>query len=395
MTAKTNRRVPGLCRHRASGQAVVRLDGKDHYCGPWGSTAAKAAYDRLVAIYLAHNRRMPAEDGAAYTIAQLLLDFFAFAEQHYRKPDGRPTSEVSCLKVATRPLRRLFDATPACEFGPLKLSAVRQAMIEHGLTRRSINLHVGRIKRMFRWAASTERIPASVYQGLQTLPGLQRGRSAAVDTDPIGPVPPADVLSVLPHLTPPIAAMTTVMLVTGARVGEVTTMRTGDIDRSGPVWLYRPGSHKTEHRGRARVIALGPKAQDAIRPFLKADPGAFLFVPREGLAAHAEAQHEQRQSPMTPSQAGRAARARLRPRRRLADHYTATTVRVAIRRACIKAKVTHFHPHQLRHTAATLLQREFGIEAARVVLGHASPAVTALYAEADQAKAVEVMAKVG
>ncbi|GJM20467.1 MAG: hypothetical protein DHS20C15_03820 [Planctomycetota bacterium] len=34
-------RVPRLCHHKATGQAVVRLDGKDHYCGRFGSPRAQ------------------------------------------------------------------------------------------------------------------------------------------------------------------------------------------------------------------------------------------------------------------------------------------------------------------------------------------------------------------
>ena len=52
-------------------------------------------------------------------------------------------------------------------------------------------------------------------------------------------------------------------------------------------------------------------------------------------------------------------------------------------------------PNQLRHNAATYLRKQFGIEAARVVLGHSSAAVTEVYAELDLAKAADIMAKVG
>ena len=52
-------------------------------------------------------------------------------------------------------------------------------------------------------------------------------------------------------------------------------------------------------------------------------------------------------------------------------------------------------PNQLRHNAATFLRKEFGIEAARVVLGHSSSAVTEVYAEIDHTKAADIMAKVG
>ncbi len=46
--------------HRASGQAVVTLNGHDHYLGPWKSKASEVEYDRLVGEWLAAGRRLPA-----------------------------------------------------------------------------------------------------------------------------------------------------------------------------------------------------------------------------------------------------------------------------------------------------------------------------------------------
>jgi hypothetical protein len=42
-----------------------------------------------------------------------------------------------------------------------------------------------------------------------------------------------------------------------------------------------------------------------------------------------------------------------------------------------------------------MLRREFGIEAARVVLGHGSAQVTEIYAEQDFGLAKQIMARVG
>ncbi len=52
-------------------------------------------------------------------------------------------------------------------------------------------------------------------------------------------------------------------------------------------------------------------------------------------------------------------------------------------------------PNRLRHRAATFLRKEFGIDAARGILDHSSPAVTEIYAELDRGKAADIMAKVG
>ncbi len=54
-----------------------------------------------------------------------------------------------------------------------------------------------------------------------------------------------------------------------------------------------------------------------------------------------------------------------------------------------------WHPHQLRHNAATELRREFGVETARVILGHRSATVTEVYAELDRVKAVEAALQAG
>jgi integrase len=55
----------------------------------------------------------------------------------------------------------------------------------------------------------------------------------------------------------------------------------------------------------------------------------------------------------------------------------------------------HWHPHQLRHNAATFLRKEFGLETARIILGHRSAVITEVYAEQDKEKALEAIVKVG
>lgn len=54
-----------------------------------------------------------------------------------------------------------------------------------------------------------------------------------------------------------------------------------------------------------------------------------------------------------------------------------------------------WHPHQLRHNAATRLRREHGIEMARIILGHRHISATEIYAEADNIKATEIMEQAG
>ncbi len=58
-------------------------------------------------------------------------------------------------------------------------------------------------------------------------------------------------------------------------------------------------------------------------------------------------------------------------------------------------KQYYWHPHQLRHNAATFLRKEFGLETARIILGHRSAVIPEVYAELDQQKALEVIVRVG
>jgi integrase len=59
------------------------------------------------------------------------------------------------------------------------------------------------------------------------------------------------------------------------------------------------------------------------------------------------------------------------------------------------AKVEDLSPNQLRHTAATEIREKFGLEAAQVVLGHASADITQVYAERNQKLAAEVIKQIG
>ena len=47
------------------------------------------------------------------------------------------------------------------------------------------------------------------------------------------------------------------------------------------------------------------------------------------------------------------------------------------------------------HNAATWLRKEFGLDVARIILGHRSPAITEIYAELDREKAISAMQKSG
>jgi integrase len=239
------------------------------------------------------------------TVNELILAYWRHAEQHYRHSDGSPTSELDCLRAALRPLKALYGHTPAAAFGPLALKAVRERMVASGWCRNLVNKHAGRVKRVVRWAASEELLPPSAYHALQAVAGLARGGTAARETEPVKPVPEAFVDAVLPLVLPPVRAMIELQRLTGMRPGEVCAMRPCDLDTFGAVWLYRPPRHKTAWRGRERVVALGPRAQAVVRPFLTLDTSAPLFSPRRALAERAERMRAARKTRVQPSQRDR------------------------------------------------------------------------------------------
>jgi integrase len=177
------------------------------------------------------------------------------------------------------------------------------------------------------------------------------------------------------------------------RPGEVCQIRTIDVDTTGKVWSYVPSSHKTEHHGRSRVIYLGPRAQEVIRPWLRSEPTEYLFSPREAMEEKRAERRQNRKSPMTPSQQAR--RPKSAPKRSAGDAYQTLSYCRAVKYGCELAGVPNWHPNQLRHNAVTSLRREFGLDTARVILGHSSPAVTEVYAEVDREKALSVMERVG
>src|SRR5262245_55027374 len=153
------------------------------------------------------------------------------------------------------------------------------------------------------------------------------------------------------------------MRYTGMRPGEAVQLRRADIDMSGPIWLYRPRRHKMSYRGLSRVVPIGARGQEILKPFFKPEIGTPLFSPRETMRALWEEQRAKRKTKVFPYQV----RDWNRRLMRLGDSYSVVQLDVAIRRACNKANVPPFGANRLRHLHATNIRKRFGIEAASTV----------------------------
>jgi integrase len=160
------------------------------------------------------------------------------------------------------------------------------------------------------------------------------------------------------------------------------------------VWVYTPWTHKMEHRGFSRRIAIGPRAQTILRPFLKPDkPAEYLFSPKEAVARVRAERRARRKTPLTPSQ--RARKPKAEPERAPGEQYTKSAYEHAIARACHKAKIPRWGPNRLRHNCATKVRKRYGIEVAAAVLGNSLGMVAEVYAETVFEKAVQVMRETG
>jgi integrase len=401
---RTKRGTPPSYRRHSSGQACVTvrdLTGhrREILLGAWNSPESKAEYARVINALAAHQGRLAVAQHCAsafgdLTINELLVAFWQHAEQHYRHLDGRPTGELGNFQHALRPLRQLYGRTLAREFDSLALEAIQQELVRGGdLARTTINARVNRIRRFFRWAVRKKLIPGEVLLSLQAVPGLQRGRTVARETEGVRPVAWGQVEATLPFMPRPVAAMVHVQWLCGCRAGEVVLMRGCDLTPGDPNWVFQPKLHKNAWRGKPRKILLGPQAQEVVKPFLRPNLEEFLFRPCDATVEHHARRTAQRRSKRTPSELGR--QRRQAPRRQPGPCYDRRSYRQAVVRACRKAGVPAWSPLQLRHGRATEVRQRYGLEASQCVLGHEHADVTEMYAQRNQALAARVMAEIG
>jgi hypothetical protein len=197
------------------------------------------------------------------------------------------------------------------------------------------------------------------------------------------------------------------------------------------VWLDRPDQHKGSWRGKPRTIAVGPKAQELLREFFTPNLDDYLFSPRRAVEEVTAARSAAKKTPRYPSHVRRNEQKRVGTRRKRppADRYNRRSSVTAVNRACDRAfpppgelarragewvtkwrarltaeqrdevkewqKAHRWSPNQLRHTFATRVRKEHGLEAAQVLLGHSRADLTQVYAERNEGLAATIAAKIG
>lgn len=342
------------------------------------------------------------------TVAHLAHHYQAYANQTYRKR-GRVTTYTYAVRSALEALGTFMDHgtslqdLPASELTPPKLAAVRDAMADQNppLSRETINQRIGIIRQAWRWAAEKGMIPADVALALDVVGNVKKGRTKAKEPGRVEPVSRHWVDLTLPQVSPVIAAMIEFQWHTGCRPDEACSLRMQDVDRSSTVWLYMPPEHKTVHLElhKQRVIAIGPKAQAVVEPWITMDLTAYLWSPREShrwyrdQAASKGVKRRDRQA-ANPRKTGR----------RMGDRFSSASYRRAIHRACdvvfpVPDHITspddiaqwrkqhRWSPNQLRHAALGRIRDEHGDRAAQIIGGHTNPRTTERYGAAHTAEA--------
>lgn len=390
--------LPKYRLHQASGHARTQIGGKEFWLGKFDSPESRRLYDELIAQWLQEGRptnwRIESEDETAkpnspITVNELVALYAEHLVRRWPAPEGRKEHrEIANRRPIVRMVRLSYGDWSTADFGPAALQSIRERLVRAGAARTHINRQMGVVKQMFKWGVSRELVPPDRIHALASLEGLRRGELGAVESKPILPVSDELIDQTLPHCPHPVDKMVELQRLTGARPCEICLIRPSEIDRRGDVWVFRPKSHKNAHRGKLRSIAIGPKAQAILLPFLSRDEEACCFSPRQAMRDFHKQRVEQAKTHKNYTKVDT-------PRREPGDHYTTESYRRAIHRACQKAGAQQWSPNQLRHKVATEVREQFGLDSAQVVLGHSHARTTEIYAELNEKRAIAVMKEIG
>lgn len=391
-------------RPHKTGQARIRVAGEEVYLGVHGSPQSWTRYREELARWQAQGEKAPLPHSEAELVQHVIAAHVAHIREEVKAGHLSEFAERDCM-AAYAALLRLHGSTPVSLFGPRQFRDVGQAMLAgswlnaeekvarqkngNALTcsRKTVNHRMRRIRKAFKWSASQELVALEVYQRLTTVDGF---RVSAEVEEEVEPVDPETVEKTLAHLGPVVGAMVRLQLLTGMRPGEVCALTASQIHRDGlkvegvPIWVYRPTHDKQSHRRKPVPIALGPKAQQVIEPFM--GRSGFLFSPLEEMEAIAQKRHAEARFPR---------KRKGFQNRTFTDGYTIQKYYTRIRRVCAAQGIPHWHPNQLRHTAEVNVERAFNLDAARAVLRHRDAKTTTRYGIIDLQKAAEVAAKIG
>jgi len=327
-------RIPSYRLHRASGQAIVAIAGREIYLGKHGTADSRLRYKRIVAEWLASDcSPCFGAPKKQITVVEVLSAYVKHAKSYY---GNEANSEFQDVKLAVRRIKELYRTEIATDFGGVHFKTIRQQMIADGLSRGYINEVMRRITRIFRWAAAEGLVSPDVYRTLEAIDGLKLGRTKAKEGKGVKPVDEEIVLKTIPLLPEVVQDMVRLHSLIGCRPSELCGIRLRMVDRQSDVWLVRMEKHKNVLRGKTRTLYMGPQAQKILLPYLDRQPDDFLFVPKESEKRRRTVVSENRTTPL--EQGDRVGTNRKKyPKRSPGNCFTRCDYTWAFRIACINA----------------------------------------------------------
>lgn len=338
--------IPTLRHHKSSGQAFIVWDGKPIYLGHFGTTESVDRFQQTISNIKNYGSPVVAQPEKVLlkTVAERYL---ADLPNNYPKTSKEPNA----IRRSVNDLIRWSKDLPAESFTPARFIELRKTWVDEGRCVTTIAKRHNYILNLFRWAAVNDLLPASVWHSLQALTKMKPKRSAAKDPKIINAVAWADVEAIRPLVSEKVWDMIQLQWLTGMRSGEILAMSQNAIDDN----VYRPASHKNAWRGHVREIFLGPRARVIANKYsVGKTPNELLFT-----------------------------------------GYTNSSYGRAIKRACKRAGIAYWHPHQLRHAAADRARDAFGLDAAQAILGHKTANTTEIYAKVKRSLAKKTSEELG
>ena len=377
--------------------AVVYLNGKIHYLGLYGSPESKTAYARFVAEHRPDAVGIVREPGESVSVGELATTFLDHAKATLETPNY-----THHRIVVGDFLLKLYGDIPTDNFRLSCLKLIREELIKsRRFCRKTINDYISRIVRVFSWAVEEELVKPEVAAVLKAIKPLPEGYPGTYDNKERMDIADDVIRRTLPFMSPTVRAMVLIQRLTGMRPSEVFNMQVGHIDctTDTDLWLYRLSNHKTKKKTKQKkVIPLGKPEQELIAPYLiNKIAEQAVFSPRTAMEERRALQKENRKSKMTPSQLARAEANASKPLR-YREFYNKDSYCQAVKYAIQQAnkrlpadeQIPDWTPYQIRHTAATAMELEVGLDEAQALLDHSSADMTKRYAHARLKKLKEL-----
>lgn len=405
--ARTASKTPALRYHKQTRRYYIFTGGKRVYLGSHKGTAANRRLEIVASII--EGKPAPvaiASASGGTTLARALADFRLWALTHYT--DSRAIARFDAVIAAAI---AEHGETPADQFDGQGVEDIRNALTNRKpeLARGYINCLIRALKTAFAWMKRRKIVCANTLAEVRQVRALMAGEGGR-ETTPIPPVEDWVIEATRRECSRTIRAMIDLQRATGMRPGELCRMRRCDLttlpsevlpipgqrrtikamEAEGvPIWWYVPARHKNLHRGKMRIVPIGPDGQQILKPFLDRAHDNYIFRPADDLSL--ARQKALRAGPCYDVRAYHNAIVRAVGR--------ANRVRKqAVERALVPlfVSVPPWSPNQLRHAALEDAADRLDPEHAAAIGGHsASMRALDAYVQATIKKAASAAAKVG